>query len=257
ELADQAWLPLEAARLPEARLLLARAFERFGNEARDQYAPSIDGVFEAGLRNVARDLDEWLTRMLEEHAFVPRYFELAFGLRRGERDEHSVPEPVKLPIGVTLIGAIDLVEQDRSGALRATDFKTSRVPETLGVVDGGRTLQPLLYALALEQLFPGQKVASGRLYYCTARGDYRSHEVPLDDSTRALGRSVIAAMDRMLAAGFLPAAPAQLPEDRERNECERCSYRAVCGPYELERSSVIKQRDHGRLEPLFQLRGMR
>jgi ATP-dependent helicase/nuclease subunit B len=257
-LAELDALPLTALRLDEARLVLARQFERLAAEARDQYAPSIDGVFEAGLRAVSRDLEEWLIRMLEERVFVPRYFELAFGLRpEPERDSHSVASAVALPIGVSLIGAIDLVEQDKDGALRATDFKTSRVPETLGVVDGGRTLQPLLYALALEQLFPTQKVASGRLYYCTSRGDYQSHEVPLDESTRTLGRTVVASMDRMLAAGFLPASPAQLPEDRERNECERCSYRAVCGPYELERSSVIKQRDHGRLDALFRLRSLK
>jgi ATP-dependent helicase/nuclease subunit B len=258
ELEQLGALPLIAERLPEARRVLARQFARLAAEARDQYAPSIDGVFEAGLRAVERDLEEWLARMLEERVFVPRHFELAFGLALDrERDPHSVAQPVALPIGVTLIGAIDLVEQAADGALRATDFKTSRVPETLGVVDGGRTLQPLLYALALEQLFPGQKVASGRLYYCTSRGDYRSHEVPLDEQTRTLGRTVVAAIERMLATGFLPAAPSPLAEDRERNECERCSYRPVCGPYELERSSLIKQRDHARLQPLFHLRGLR
>ncbi len=258
ELRESGLLPLLPAQLERAREMLKRQFSRLAEQARDQYAPSIGGVFEAGLRTIARDLEEWLERMLEEHVFVPRDFELAFGLRDdAERDEHSRKEPLQLSIGVTLIGAIDLVEQAKDGALRATDFKTSRVPETLGVVDGGRTLQPLLYALALEQLFPGQKVASGRLYYCTSRGDFQSHEVILDEGTRAVGRRVVASIDSMLAAGFLPATPAKLPEDRDRNECERCSYRVVCGPYELERSSVIKQRDHGRLEPLFQLRSLR
>jgi ATP-dependent helicase/nuclease subunit B len=261
ELAARGMLPLQPAQLAAARELLALIFAQLGEQARDQYAPSIDGVFEAGLRALARDLDEWLARMLEERVFVPRNFELAFGLTPElERDRASRAEPVQLSIGLTLIGAIDLVEQSGEGeraVLRATDFKTSRAPEQAGVVDGGRSLQPLLYALALEQLFPGQRVASGRLYYCTSRGDFSSHEVALDDSARALGKTLVASIDHMLAAGFLPAAPAALAEDRERYECERCAYRAVCGPYESERVYVVKKRDHARLQPLFHLRSLR
>jgi CRISPR/Cas system-associated exonuclease Cas4 (RecB family) len=257
-LQDEGLLPLEAAQLTRARLILTQTFQRTAEQARDQYAPSIGGVFETGLCAIERDLEEWLTRMLEERVFVPRNFELAFGLKgRAERDRDSRDAEVVLSNGMRLVGQIDLVERAGDGSLRATDFKTSRVPENLGIIDGGRTLQPLLYALALEQLFPGEKVASGRLYYCTSRGDYQSHEVALDDSTRAMSKTLASAIDRMIGDGFLPAAPSALPEDRERNECERCAYRAVCGPYEMERSNLIKQRDHGRLAALFDLRRMR
>ena len=58
------------------------------------------------------------------------------------------------------------------------------------VVDGGAALQPVLYALAVEKLFPGQTVESGRLYYCTAAGGFAERTVPLDAAAKAAGSSL-------------------------------------------------------------------
>ena len=41
------------------------------------------------------------------------------------------------------------------------------------VINGGQTLQPVLYALAAEKLFTGEGlVTEGRLYFCTSRGGF-------------------------------------------------------------------------------------
>jgi CRISPR/Cas system-associated exonuclease Cas4 (RecB family) len=166
---------------------------------------------------------------------------------------------VQLSIGLRLAGAIDLVERARDAAggsvLRATDHKTGSPLERLGTVNGGRVLQPLLYALALEQLFPGDRVASGRLYFCTERGEFKRCDVPLDESSRGVASELIASIDKHVADGFLPAAPASQPEDRARSECDRCAYRVVCGPYEGERLRV-KGRDLTRLAPLSHVRNL-
>ena len=45
----------------------------------------------------------------------------------------------------------------------------------------------MLYALAAERLFADAKVASGRLYYCTAAGGYEERVVPLDGAARRAG----------------------------------------------------------------------
>jgi ATP-dependent helicase/nuclease subunit B len=271
ELARAGALPLTSGGLRSAQQLLERTFRALAEAARDEYAPSIDGVFETGLVAIARDLREWLTRLSSEHVFVPLHFELGFGLalggeldpRRRELDPGSTTEPVRLPAGLSLTGAIDLVESSLAHGgdahpqlLRATDYKTSAVPDKLGLVSGGRVLQPLLYALALEQLFPQAKVASGRLYFCTSRGEYTSHEVALDGAGRALIADLVGSIDTMIEQGFLPAAPAPQPDDRERSECERCAYRPVCGPYEAERVGQVKSRELARLAPLYKVRNL-
>jgi CRISPR/Cas system-associated exonuclease Cas4 (RecB family) len=133
--------------------------------------------------------------------------------------------------------------------LRATDYKTGAVPEKLGNTSGGRMLQPLLYALALEQLFPDAHVASGRLYFCTTRGGFLSHEVRLDARARELCAELLHGIDDTLQSGFLPAAPAP-------GACAQCAYRAICGPYEEERVSQRKSLQDPRLAALRQIRSL-
>lgn len=263
-LRDARQLPLTEASLPAAQRELEARFEALSAQARDDYAPSIEGVFDTGLRSILRDLREWLARELHEKAFVPTHFELGFGVSRGlELDDTTRREPVRLPGGAQLRGSIDLVEElqlrgdEAHKVLRATDYKTSLKPDKLGLTTQGRVLQPLLYALALEQLFPGAQVASGRLYFCTARGEYKSHEVPLDGAGRAIIKELLGCIDTMIERGFLPAAPALQPEDRERSECERCAYKAICGPYEGERVGMVKSaKEWERLGPLLHVRGL-
>lgn len=256
ELQERGELPRGEQDLERARVRLREVFERFAARARDDYAPSIEGVFEAGLRAVLRDLTEWLERLAREHDWQPQHFELAFGMRGLEHDAASVGEAVTLANGLRLRGAIDLVERRANGSVRATDYKTGAAPDKLGIVSGGRVLQPVLYALALEQLFPGAQVEAGRLYYCTAQGEYKSHEVPLDASARALAGEFATQLDALLAQGFFPADPARQPEDRERYECEHCAYRVVCGPYESERVGQVKGRDFDRLAPVQRVRNL-
>ncbi|MEP7121181.1 MAG: PD-(D/E)XK nuclease family protein, partial [Byssovorax sp.] len=174
------------------------------------------------------DLREWLRRAADDGAWTPRRFELSFGLHdRKSRDAASTEASVELDCGITLRGSIDLVEEDASGALRATDYKTGKAQVSGGkaVVNGGRTLQPVLYALALEKLFPEANIEAGRLYYCTSAGGFEEVPIPLDEPARAAADTVAKVIGKALSEGFLPAAP-------DTGACEYCEYRAVCGPYE-------------------------
>ncbi|MET0341725.1 MAG: PD-(D/E)XK nuclease family protein, partial [Polyangiales bacterium] len=254
-------LPLRAPGLPEAHARLDEVFEAHARAARDDFAPSIDRVFEACLSALRTDLRAWLDQLAAETRYAPRWFELGFGLPRAEeRDAHSRTEPVVLPLGLRLRGAIDLVEvaqpEGEPRRLRATDHKTSAAPAKLGTIAGGRSLQPLLYALALEQMFPEAQVVAGRLFFCTARGEFKTHEVRLDDTARAIARDLIAGIDAMIDHACLPAAPAPQPEDRNRGECDRCPYQVVCGPHERERVAFVKHDDLKRLAPLFMVRNL-
>lgn len=236
-------LPLTPAHLDEATSLMESILGHAEQRYREQLAPAIERVWRDGIDEIAGDLRGWLEQLAEDQDWEPIHFELAFGIRRAERDQGSRLEPVKLTCGITLRGAIDSVERSRVGGeetLRATDYKTgapldvrrSALPDNRQrfTIRGGRTLQPLLYAEALEQLFPGVKAAGGRLAYSTRRGEYREYFVPLDDYTRLSVRLFSDTLKSCLDGGFLPAAP-------EPRACEYCDYKNVCGPYEEQRTA--------------------
>jgi CRISPR/Cas system-associated exonuclease Cas4 (RecB family) len=114
------------------------------------------------------------------------------------------------------------------------------------VIGGGKTLQPVFYALAAERVLAAP-IFAGRLYYCTAAGGYEERIVEIDEAARKSAREFIAIVNDALTTGFLPAAP-------DVRECDWCDYRRICGPYE-ERRSAIKPK--ARLAALKRLREMR
>jgi CRISPR/Cas system-associated exonuclease Cas4 (RecB family) len=255
-LRDGKLLPVTAKNLEQAREILDEVLHGVTEAWRDELAPAIGRVWEDGVASVRADLREWLRRTSQDPSgFVPFAFELAFGLQqRRARDPRSTPEPVLLDCGIRLRGSIDLVERAPEGTgrsrVRVTDHKTGKERVKPGaVVDGGRALQPVLYALAAEQLLPEASVESGRLYYCTAAGGFEEREVPLDAAARESAATVAEVIGGALDAAFLPAAPAE-------GACRWCDYREVCGPYEELRTDE-RHKPADRLASLAKLRGLR
>ncbi|HYB90644.1 MAG TPA: PD-(D/E)XK nuclease family protein [Candidatus Binataceae bacterium] len=239
-------LPVAAGNLAEASRMLDAVTDSVAARWREELAPAIDRVWRDGIDAIRADLGEWLRRAAEDPArWRPERFELAFGLSdRDQADPASTENPVALPGGLQLRGSIDLVERAPDGPLRVTDHKTGKVRAERGfVIGGGKTLQPVLYALAAERLL-GRPVRSGRLYYCTAAGGYEERAVEIDQEARSALDTFTRTLDAALGAGFFPAAPAA-------GECEWCDYRRVCGPYEEQR---VKIKPRTRLEALARLR---
>src|SRR5580658_10282862 len=84
----------------------------------------------------------------------------------------------------------------RSGRARSQrppardDHKTGKVrAEKNFVIGGGKTLQPVLYALAAERVLE-EPIQSGRLYYCTAAGNYEERIVQIDEGARVAERDL-------------------------------------------------------------------
>jgi len=244
ELRDAGLLPVTD--LDAVRDRIDAAIARVAARYRDDLCPAIDRVWDDGIAAIGADVREWVRRMTEDPAWVPRRFELAFGPTvRGARDPASTDRPADLGIGIALRGSIDLVEDNAAGILRATDYKTGKSRVKTGVViDGGTKLQPVLYALALEQLFPGVVVEGGRLYFCTSRGEFSIQDIALDDRARAAAKLLADTLADHLDRGFFPAAPA-------KDACAYCDYRPICGPYEELRARGKKR------EPLVQLGKLR
>lgn len=226
-------LPIKRATMEAARAELYEVLTRVAEKYRQDLLPSIERVWDDTVAGIYADLIEWLRlegRDAEERGWEPAYFELSFGLPdRKESDENSQVEPVPLDCGLSLRGSIDLVERRRDGSLRATDHKTGKARAEEGErIAGGERLQPVLYALALEKLFPRTRVDGGRLFYCTSAGGFEDVNVPLDHEARAKADIVASTIGGAIDSAFLPAAPAP-------GACRFCDFKAVCGPYEEER----------------------
>jgi CRISPR/Cas system-associated exonuclease Cas4 (RecB family) len=240
-------LPVTTACLAPAEAVLIAVFERVAEEYRDLLAPPILRVWQDEVGALRSDLIAWLRHTAAASAsWHPRYFELGFGLPPDRaRDAQSVTEPVVLEGGAILRGCVDLVERAAQGeALRVTDHKTGADRTRTGlVVGGGETLQPVLYALAVEAALQAP-VPEARLFFCTTRGGFAERVVPIDAKARAAGRQVLAIIDRAIGDGFLPPAP-------RADACTLCDFRLVCGPHEEER---VRRKDHQRLLDLEALR---
>jgi ATP-dependent helicase/nuclease subunit B len=245
-------LPVTRATMEAARAELAVVLGRIAEQYRQELLPSIQRVWEDTVSGIYADLIEWLRLVAEDaeqRGWEPAYFELSFGLPdRKESDERSTAEAVPLDCGLSLRGSIDLVERNRDGALRATDHKTGKARAEEGErIAGGERLQPVLYALALEKLFPGTRIDGGRLFYCTSTGGFEDVNVPLDDDARDKATIVAQTIGHAIDTAFLPAAPAP-------GACRFCDYKPVCGPYEEER---VRKKKSDELALLKVLRGQK
>jgi ATP-dependent helicase/nuclease subunit B len=220
-------LPITPETLDAAHAILETTLNTVAARDHDRLAPAIERVWIDGIDSIRADLREWLRRTaIDSVRWRPARFELSFGLAdRSQADPASVTDPVELEIGVNLRGSIDLVERGADQSLRVTDHKTGRVRANRDVIiGGGKTLQPVLYALAAERIL-GEPIEAGRLYYCTAAGGYEERIVTIDAAARAAAADFSKVIGQALMDGFLPAAPGP-------RECDYCDYRRVCGPYE-------------------------
>jgi CRISPR/Cas system-associated exonuclease Cas4 (RecB family) len=238
-------LPVSPSTLDRALVVLEKAIERVADEYREQLAPAIDRVWQDEIAAIARDLRGWVRNVAgDADPWIPRYFELAFGLRPDpQRDPRSVSDPVTIDGRFVLHGAVDLVEEHpRNGELRVTDHKTGkdRTKDNL-TIGGGEVLQPVLYSMAVEQVL-GKPVSEARLYFCTSAGAYRSRPVRLTPEARRMGVEALEIIDRSIETGFLAASPAE-------GACAWCDFRPVCGPNEEAR---VRQRkpEHADLREL-------
>jgi ATP-dependent helicase/nuclease subunit B len=229
---------------PRAEAVSDEVIARVTEQWREKLAPAIGRVWEDAVEDLRLDVRYWLRELLQSDWQLVE-LELPFGLA-GAPGEAS-GDPVMLDSGLALRGRIDAIEE-RQGELRATDYKTGEAPAASNsIIAGGTALQPALYALVIEKLFPSRRVTGGNAYYCTARGGFARRQVELNEWTRKAAAEVERAIASAFSDAFFPAAPAS-------DACEVCEFRVGCGPYEAERVAL---KQPARLEALDALRKIR
>ena len=242
-------LPVTPGRLENVLDIADRVLDRVAAQFEEDLAPAIPRVWRSEIEDLRIDLRGWIKQVGDaQYDWRPIHFELAFGLPHDEhRDPQSVKQEAVIFSNIRLRGSIDLVERHATRkVLRVTDHKTGKAPASRPqYVGGGAILQPLLYALAAEQLLD-QPVESGGLFFCTQRGDFSQVTIPLDQQSRERMARVLETIGHAIEEGFLPAAP-------QRGACVLCDYRPVCGPYEEQRA---KRKQPDRLDALVQLRNL-
>ena len=243
-------LPVRPENLDEVMQVFEITLDEVTERFYEELAPAIERIWRDELERIRFDLRGWLRREARATGgFVPFRREFTFGMKpRGPTDPASTLEVAKLENGLRLRGAIDLVEKRADGKVRVTDHKSGKVwmPES-AIVNGGQSLQPVLYTLAYEAL-TGEQVESSRLYYCTERGSYSERTVYTDEKALEVIAEFQRRLDEVIEEGFFPASP--LP----KFGCRFCDYISVCGP-RMEIDAKRKQADP-RLSPLNWLRNL-
>jgi hypothetical protein len=243
-------LPVSGDNLADALQLFEVVFTDVSDRFHEELAPAIERIWQDELERIRFDLRGWIRReAASKDGFVPYRREYTFGMRpRGPADPASTLDVALLPNGLRLRGAIDLVERREDGKVRVTDHKSGKVwmPEG-AVVNGGESLQPILYSLAYEAL-TGEEVESARLYYCTQRSGYTERVVRADAKALEVVAELKRRLDVVIEEGFFPAAP------KPPLGCQYCDYLAVCGP-RMEIDAKRKEQDP-RLSPLNWIRSL-
>jgi len=245
-------IPVLSAHAERARALLDEALDRVAARYHERLAPAIERVWTDEIEMLRVDLRTWIARMTDaEDGWDPAHFEFSFGMKLDdEHDPASVRDPVALDGGFLIRGAIDLIERHRdTTALRVTDHKTGKNrTNPAAVVGGGGMLQPVIYGLVVERVFK-HPVAYARLYFATTAGGFTELPVSLREEHQRAGLEVLQIIDRAVASGQFPPAPAP-------RACTYCDFAAVCGPLE-EYRFTRKDRDVEVVGDLLALRGMK
>jgi len=169
---------------------------------------------------IRKDLERELKKVLAEKDWNPVDFEKAFG-REGQ-SEVSFTTPAG---SFRLEGYMDRVDLSSDGKrIRVVDYKS-------GTKDGfkndsvkeGTKIQMPLYLWACRTLYPGKAPEEAVYEFLTAKGDYSKVTFNAKDPAKVEEplKVLLTTAAEAVEQGLFPAAA---------KACERCDYRALCGP---------------------------
>lgn len=143
--------------------------------------------------------------------------ELPFGQEKEENAPGvawpwSTTAEVRIPgTNVRIRGNIDRLDLKTNGSVRLSDYKTGREPKKAEeiVLDRGRELQRITYALATAQLLPDSRRIQARLIFLAEEGPKPHVLRDIDGALRALSLHVNAAIALLTSGVAVPGLDAR------------------------------------------------
>ncbi|MEH7012302.1 PD-(D/E)XK nuclease family protein [Neobacillus niacini] len=203
--------------------------------------PPNDRVYQREMNDILACCDIFLKEE-EVHGeqYNPLHFEYSFGI--GDQE----PAIITLPSGeVKISGIIDRVDQSLDGRYHIIDYKTGSTYgyEKNKAFKGGRQLQHMIYALAIEQhLNLGEgAVEESSYYFPTMKGLAQRFTRKQDAALRTNGLDILQKLIDVIKHGHF-----EMTEDE--NDCKFCEYKLVCRRHFYDKDALEKKQSNQKLK---------
>jgi ATP-dependent helicase/nuclease subunit B len=221
--------------------LIVEMAQNLIDEQKEVLPPPNDRAYQRERNDILACCDIFLKEE-ERHGenYEPLHFEYSFGI--GEQE----PALITLPSGeIRIAGIIDRVDQSKDNKYHIIDYKTGSTYGYAknGAFKGGRQLQHMIYALAIEQhLNLGEgAVEESSYYFPTQKGLAQRFTRKQDKTLRTNGIDILEKLIDAVRHGHF-----EMTDDV--NDCKFCEFTLVCRRHFYDKETLEMKQSNQKLK---------